>query len=216
MWWDTVLKKCKSKKSCKTGEIWDKKNKLCRPPSGKPPKKVGENKNKGGRKKKGGKKNNPGNEMPVDTNAAPPSVDAAPPAEIPDTGGWQDAYSTWYTSYARCCPKSPNYDPKADNTECDKYSACKYLGKFAGGHRTYEQVQKENIAAFYSVAGQDGKADKGIGWWNQNAKNKTILLKKPDGTVMEVQALDTCWDGDTKNNDCTKNANKGGGILIDL
>jgi len=133
-----------------------------------------------------------------------------------DTGGWQDAYSTWYTSYAKCCPKSPNYDPKADKTECDKYSACKYLGKFAGGHRTYEQVQKENIAAFYSVAGQDGKADKGIGWWNQNAKNKTILLKKPDGTVMEVQALDTCWDGDTKNNDCTKNANKGGGILIDL
>ena len=40
----------------------------------------------------------------------------------------------------------------------------------------------------------------------------------PSGTTRIVEALDTCSDGDKKNNDCTKNANKNGGVgnLIDL
>jgi hypothetical protein len=31
---------------------------------------------------------------------------------------------TYYNSYAKCCPKNPNYDPKADKSECEDYSAC--------------------------------------------------------------------------------------------
>ena len=30
---------------------------------------------------------------------------------------------TNYESYARCCPKNPNYDPKAPKDECTDFSA---------------------------------------------------------------------------------------------
>ncbi len=33
------------------------------------------------------------------------------------------AQLTNYNSYAPCCPKNPNYDPKASKEECDDYSA---------------------------------------------------------------------------------------------
>jgi hypothetical protein len=49
---------------------------------------------------------------------------------------------TYYISYAPCCPENSNYDPNADTTECDEYSACLYSGEFAAiGYQTLEYVQ---------------------------------------------------------------------------
>ena len=33
------------------------------------------------------------------------------------------AQLTHYESYARCCPKNPNYDPRAPKGECNDFSA---------------------------------------------------------------------------------------------
>jgi hypothetical protein len=135
-------------------------------------------------------------------------------------GEWQKANATRYTSYPSCCKDSDNYDPKADKTECTKYSGCKWAGQFAGLDKKIQasEVAKRNIVAYYDAKNQSGNAKKAQSWWNSNVKGKKIELKMPSGTTMIVEALDTCSDGDTKNNDCTKNANKngGGGILIDL
>jgi hypothetical protein len=135
-------------------------------------------------------------------------------------GEWRKANATRYTSYPSCCKDSDTYDPKADKTECNKYSGCKWAGQFAGvsGKLQASEVAKRNIVAFYDAKNQQGNAKKATSWWNSNVKGKKIELKMPSGTTMIVEALDTCSDTDTKNNDCTRNANKngGGGILIDL
>ncbi len=44
--------------------------------------------------------------------------------------GKSTAKLTYYDSYAACCPKNPNYDPNADKSECQDYSACEYPGEF--------------------------------------------------------------------------------------
>jgi hypothetical protein len=67
-------------------------------------------------------------------------VVVAPPAPAPApvssgsggcSPGWKPAGWTYYLSYTPCCRNSPNYDPNADRTECDVYSACSYTGQFA-------------------------------------------------------------------------------------
>lgn len=53
-------------------------------------------------------------------------------------GTWKTAAWTTFTSYAPCCKNSPNYNPKADKSECCGYSACKYLGDFAAiGYKSF-------------------------------------------------------------------------------
>lgn len=133
-------------------------------------------------------------------------------------GEWRKANATRYTSYPACCKDSDTYDPKADKTECNDYSGCKWAGQFAGLDKKLQasEVAKRNIVAYYDAKNQQGK--KAQSWWNANVKGKKLELKMPSGTTMIVEALDTCADSDTKNSDCTRNANKngGGGILIDL
>ena len=136
------------------------------------------------------------------------------------TGAWMRASATWYTSHPKCCKGASNYDPKADKKECDEYSGCKWAGQFAGVDKqlSIAEVAKRDIVAFYDAKNQKGNKKAAEAWWNKNVKGKKIELKKPDGTTMIVEALDTCSDSDTQGGECTKNANKnnGGGILIDL
>lgn len=123
--------------------------------------------------------------------------------------GWNKAYATHYSSYPTCCPEAPNYSPNAPKGECDDYSGCKYMGKFAGvkGKLSYPEVQKRNIVAFFK------KGDKQA--W-KNIKGKKIRVRNPqNGQTLEVEALDTCGDKDCKGC-CSKNASKGGGTLIDF
>ena len=50
---------------------------------------------------------------------------------------------TYYDSYPKCCPNSPNYDPTADKSECNDYSGCSYLGDFSSiGQQSYSYVQR--------------------------------------------------------------------------
>jgi hypothetical protein len=66
--------------------------------------------------------------------------------------GWKQASWTGYISYAPCCEDSPSYDPSADTTECDFYSACDYTGQFAyGGQKPFNWVQSNNIVSFFST-----------------------------------------------------------------
>ena len=145
---------------------------------------------------------------------------AVPATTGTGTGTWMRASATWYTSHPKCCKGASNYDPKANKDECDKYSGCKWAGAFAGVDKklSIAEVAARNIVAFYDAKNQKGDKKAAESWWNKNVKGKKIELKKPDGTTMIVEALDTCSDSDTQGGECTKNANKnnGGGILIDL
>ena len=59
-----------------------------------------------------------------------------------NSGVVSSARLTYYNSYPPCCPNSPNYDPKADKSECDDYSGCDYIGDFAAiGHKSLSYVQ---------------------------------------------------------------------------
>ena len=138
-------------------------------------------------------------------------------------GEWKSAYATYYNSYPDCCPKSPSYRASADKGECDDYSGCKYMGQFSGisGKLSFDQVKKRNIVSFYDAknqkSGECAKQNKECKWWNTNVKGKKIIVKHPTtGKEIIVEALDTCNDADTDNKDCTKNAGKGGGTLIDF
>lgn len=133
------------------------------------------------------------------------------------TGTWMRAAATWYTSHPKCCKGASNYDAKADKKECDENNGCTWAGQFAGLNKKLSpaEVAKRDIVAFYDAKNQKGDKKAAQSWWNKNVKGKKIELKKPDGTTMIVEALDTCSDSDC-GGCCTKNANKGGGYLIDL
>jgi hypothetical protein len=78
-------------------------------------------------------------------------------AESQCEAGWTPASWTYYESYAPCCENSPNYDPNADRTECDVYSACDYTGDFAYiGNKSYDYVRTNNLVAFFSTNGDNG------------------------------------------------------------
>lgn len=134
------------------------------------------------------------------------------------SGDWKKGYATWYNSYPKCCKDSPSYDSSASKSECDDYSGCKYMGKFAGykGTMSYNDVKKKNIVAFYDDHHQNGSKKDANSWWNAHAKNKSIQIRNPDsGKIMDVDVLDTCGNHDC-NNCCSKNSKKGGGYLLDL
>lgn len=144
-------------------------------------------------------------------------------SSTPGGGGeWKDAYATYYTSYPACCPKSPNYSSSANKSECDDYSGCEYLGKFAGvsGKLSFEEVKTKNIVSFFDAANQGkgacAKKNKECPWWNQHAKNKKLEIRNPATKKrIVVEALDTCNNADCSSC-CTKNAKKGEGTLIDI
>ena len=138
------------------------------------------------------------------------------------TGEWKQAYATYYYSYPPCCPKAPNYDPKAPKDECDDYSGCKYMGQFAGidGKLSIDAVKVRNIAAFFDDSHQRTETDKQK-WWTANVKGKKIEIRNgTTGKPIIVELLDTCGNYDCKGEGkygcCSQNALKGGGILIDL
>lgn len=126
-------------------------------------------------------------------------------------GEWKTALATHFTSYPPCCKGSPNYDPKADRTECDVNSGCKYMGKFAAisGSKSYDWVKANDVAAMFEV-GQTPDT------WSSKFKNKRIVVRDPDsGRTVTADVLDRCDDGDC-GGCCTRNAKKGGGTLVDL
>lgn len=74
-------------------------------------------------------------------------------------------------------------------------------------------VKKNNIAAVFQVPN-----DKNLKEWKSRWKGKLLEIKRPGksfATPFIVTALDTCSDSDCRGC-CTKNANTGGGTLIDL
>eukprot|EP01084_Bolivina_argentea_P246206 412095_1 len=110
---------------------------------------------------------------------------------------------TYYTSYAACCPDNPNYDPNADTTECDDYSACDYSGDFAAiGHKSFEYVQTHNLVAFFDASYPNGS------YFNNHYGGRNITLTKGDVTITAVVA-DTCGDSDC-NGCCSNNSRPSG------
>lgn len=162
------------------------------------------------------------NNTPTKTKKPVKTAAAATTAASSGAGGWKPAYATYYNSYPDCCKKSPHYNPKAPKEECSSYDGCEYLGQFSGikGRLTYDQVKARNIVSFYDAKNQSktcNKKNQECAWWNTNVKGKKIAIKHPGtGKELVVEPLDTCNDADTSNKDCTKNANKGGGTLIDM
>lgn len=122
-------------------------------------------------------------------------------------GTWRTAAFTYYTSYAPCCPNSPNYDPRADKSECEDYSACKYLGDFAAiGHKSFDWVKNNNIVAFYDDSDPSGKS------FMSKYGGKQIRIRK-NGKEFNAIIADTCGNADC-NNCCHKNSK--GGFLLDM
>jgi len=120
---------------------------------------------------------------------------------------------TYYNSYPACCPNSPNYDPKADTTECDDYSGCDYIGDFAAiGHKSLSYVQSHNLIAFYDDADPSGSN------FNNKYGGKNITVTKScNGKTFTFACIiaDTCGNGDC-NNCCHRNSDKKTGFLIDM
>jgi hypothetical protein len=115
--------------------------------------------------------------------------------------GWNQASWTHYISYAPCCEDSPNYDPSADTTECDEYSACDYLGGFAYiGQKSFNWVQNNNIVSFFSSNGD-----------NAAFGNKRIRVSAAGKTV-EALVADTCGDSDCEGC-CSENAQPSGYVV---
>jgi len=108
---------------------------------------------------------------------------------------------TYYVSYAPCCEENANYDPNADTTECDLYSACDYPGLFAAldGKQSYEWVESHNLVAFFD------KADATNSLFNTNYARKNITLVKDDTIIFSAWIVDLCGDTDC-NGCCTTNA----------
>jgi hypothetical protein len=115
--------------------------------------------------------------------------------------GWTPARWTYYESYATCCENSPNYDPNADRTECDEYSACKYTGAFAYiGNKSYDYVRTNNLVSFFTTNGD-----------NASYGGKRMLVSAR-GKTIEVLVADTCGDDDCKGC-CTRNAGQTGNVV---
>ncbi len=90
---------------------------------------------------------------------------------------WTPASWTTYTSYAACCQNNPNYDPKADTTDCTDYSACLNPGIFAylSQQQTFAWVKSNNIVSFFTPAKNNGSyVNKNI---RINAKVRLCKLK---------------------------------------
>ena len=120
---------------------------------------------------------------------------------------WQTASWTRYTSYAACCHESHNYDPNADTSECDDYSACEYLGEFAAiGHQSFEYVKSNDIIAFYDDNDYSGSN------FDSRYGSKKIRLRA-NGVEFEAVIADTCGNDDC-NGCCHENSN--GGFLVDM
>lgn len=165
-------------------------------PEPEPDKKKKDKKDKKDKKKKDKKKK--------DSNASEPTAAAV----VTDSGGggggsWKKARATFYNSFPDCCS-----DKKANQTECDKYSGCKYQGIFAYvGKKDKSWVQSNNIIAFFD------RSAKGAGAY----KNKKIRVRNPKtGKTLEVLVADTCGDQDCDPPGCcSKNAGSAG-YLVDF
>jgi hypothetical protein len=117
------------------------------------------------------------------------------------------AQLTTFTSYAACCPDSPNFDPNADTSECDDDNACAHLGDFAAiGHQSFEFVQSHDLIAFYDDSDPDGNN------FLSNYGGKTIQLTK-NGNTFNALIADTCGNSDC-NGCCSQNSQ--GGFLVDM
>lgn len=116
---------------------------------------------------------------------------------------------TWYVSYAACCPDNENYDPDADTTECDLYSACDYPGTFAGFDRQVplDWVQSHTLVAFFDARHPT------IEEWRERYANKVVRLTRGDVTV-DALIADTCGDWDC-DGCCSANAEPSG-VLVDM
>ena len=122
-------------------------------------------------------------------------------------GTWRTAAWTYFTSYPACCKNSPNYDPRADKTECRDYSGCKYLGDFAAiGHKSFDWVKGNNIVAFYDDSDPSGRN------FRSRYGGKQIRIRK-NGKEIVAQIADTCGNQDCNN--CCHN-NSRGGFLLDM
>mmetsp|Transcript_11543 Transcript_11543/g.18843 ORF Transcript_11543/g.18843 Transcript_11543/m.18843 type:complete len:323 (-) Transcript_11543:351-1319(-) len=117
---------------------------------------------------------------------------------------------TYYHSYAPCCEGESNYDPNADTTECDLYSACNYTGQFASwsGKKSLEFVQNASIIAFYEYDDQD------FSRFYSAYSGRNITLVKDGTIIFDAVIADTC--GDTDCNGCCNANSRDTGFLVDL
>merc|ERR1719291_1664625 len=101
--------------------------------------------------------------------------------------GFNNASWTTYTSYACCCPKNPNYDPKCPKEECEDDSACEYPGDFAFlDHKSFDWVKNHNIVAFFT------SHDTPTGTEKKYARKNLNVHDPKTGTEFVVQVADTC------------------------
>ena len=117
---------------------------------------------------------------------------------------------TYYISYAPCCPDNANYDPSADTTECDLYSACDYPGWFAAlpDQKSYEWVASHDLISFFDSADASGSS------FVANYGLKNITLVKDHTVIFNAWIVDTCGDQDCSGC-CSTNAGANG-FLVDL
>jgi hypothetical protein len=131
---------------------------------------------------------------------------------FPLTSGFSGvATLTYYHSYAECCEGEANYDPEADTTECDLYSACSYTGSFAAWpqeKKSLEFVQNSSLIAFYEYD------DKNFSSFYKDFAGRTITLTKDGTIIFEAIIADTCGDADC--NGCCNANSRDTGYLVDL
>jgi beta-xylosidase len=73
--------------------------------------------------------------------------------------GFKVAGFSYWTAYAPCCEKNPNYDPYADTFDCIYYDACSNPGLFTAdmvGQQSLEWVEENNVVAFYDASDPNG------------------------------------------------------------
>jgi hypothetical protein len=148
--------------------------------------------------------------QPVKKPLPPPAPAPSPspsPAPSPSSGGcpsggWMSAMGSVYSSY-----------PKAGSKEGSEYSGDKWAGLFSyiNGRQSLDWVKSNNIVAVFNS--RNGRNDSEM---MKNYANRTLWVRnKKNGTCMKVKVVDTCGDSDCKGC-CTRNANAGGGMLIDF
>lgn len=128
------------------------------------------------------------------------------------SGPWKKATATVFNSYPACCRDAPNYDPRADKTECSDNSGCKWMGQLAAleGKQSFDWVKSTDIAAFFELGQTEGS-------WADKWKNKKLGIRNPKtGKTMVVTVLDRCYDGDCRGC-CSANAKQyGNNTVVDL
>jgi hypothetical protein len=113
-----------------------------------------------------------------------------------------DAMGTVFSSY-----------PRANSKEGSDNSGDRWAGLFAyvDGKQSPSWVASQNIVAVFNS--RDGRNDSEM---KRKYAGRMLWVKnKSNGTCMKVKVLDTCADSDCSGC-CTRNANQGGGMLIDL